>query len=437
MDYDDAVEYLDAHVGRGMEPGLRRIIGLLDLMGNPEAAYPIIHVAGTNGKTSVTRIAGMLTVAHGLTTGTFTSPHLERIEERLAVNGFTSTPAQFAQAVTDVAAFADLYEERSEESLTYFELTAGMAFAWFADQAVDVAVVEVGLGGRLDATNAARASVAVVTGIGLDHTEILGSSLDRIAAEKLGIVERGSTLVCGPLPREAMQVAERVAAEREVSLLRYGKEFSVAEAIRGVGGWQVDLDGINDTYEELFLPLHGRHQTINLAVATAAVEALFGRALDPDAMRDGLSVVTVPGRMEPVATDPLVMLDGAHNADGFRVLAAALSEEFKTTRWVLVVGLTGEKDAAGLVAPLVGRVSAVVAAPIDSPRAADPGEVAEAAGRSLGVPWESAGSVAQALDRARDLVEEDGSILVTGSLYLAGAARSVLLGDGTVQRNER
>ena len=159
MDYEQAVAYLDGHIGRGMEPGLSRITGLLDLMGNPEAGYPIVHVAGTNGKTSVTRMAGMLAVAHGLTTGTFTSPHLERIEERLSLNGHTATPEQFAQAVADVAAFAGIYEERSGSAPTYFELTAAMAFAWFADQAVDLAVVEVGLGGRLDATNAAHASV--------------------------------------------------------------------------------------------------------------------------------------------------------------------------------------------------------------------------------------------------------------------------------------
>jgi dihydrofolate synthase / folylpolyglutamate synthase len=437
MDYVDAVAYLDAHIGRGVDPGLERISGLLDLMGNPEAGYPIVHVAGTNGKTSTARIATMVAVAQGLTTGTFISPHLERIEERLSLNGFTATPEQFAQAVQDVAAFADIYEQRTARLLTYFELTAAMAFAWFADQAVDLAVVEVGLGGRLDATNAARASVAVITGIGLDHTEILGDTVGRIAAEKLAIVEPGSTLVCGPLVPEALAVAERVAVDRSVTLLRYGREFSVTAATRAVGGWQVDLDGLHETYEDLYLPLHGRHQTINLAVATAAVEALFGRALDVEAVRDGLAVVTSPGRMEPITVDPLVLIDGAHNADGFRVLAAALAEEFAHHRWVLVVGFTGPKDPAALVAPLAGMVDHVIAAPIDSPRAIDPSSVAEGAASALGVGGESAGSVAAALERARELAGETGSVLVTGSLYLAGAARSVVLGEGTVHRNER
>jgi dihydrofolate synthase / folylpolyglutamate synthase len=437
VDYPDAVAYLDAHIGRGVDPGLERIAGLLDLMGNPEAGYPIVHVAGTNGKTSTARIATMLAVAHGLTTGTFISPHLERIEERLALNGVTATPEQFAQAVQDVAAFADIYEERFGRLLTYFELTAAMAFAWFADQAVDLGIVEVGLGGRLDATNAARASVAVVTGIGLDHTEILGDTVGRIAAEKLAIVEPGSTLVCGPLLPEAMAVAERVAGDRKAALVRYGREFSISSATRAVGGWQVEIDGLHAEYEDLYLPIHGRHQTINLAVAVAAVEALFGRALDVEAVRDALAVVTSPGRMEPITADPLVLLDGAHNADGFRVLAAALAEEFAHHRWVLVVGFTGPKEPGALVAPLAGRVDHVIAAPIESPRAIDPASVAEGAAGALGVEGEEAESVEAALDRAREIAGEAGSVLVTGSLYLVGAARSTLLGRGTVHRNER
>jgi dihydrofolate synthase / folylpolyglutamate synthase len=437
VNYPDAIAYLDAHIGRGVDPGLERIAGLLDLMGNPEAGYPIVHIAGTNGKTSTARIATMLAVAHGLTTGTFISPHLERIEERLSLNGVTATPEQFAQAVQDVAAFADLYEERSGRLLTYFELTAAMAFAWFADQAVDLAIVEVGLGGRLDATNAARASVAVVTGIGLDHTEILGDTLGRIATEKLAIVEPGSNLVCGPLLPEAMAVAERVARDRTAALFRYGREFTITSAARAVGGWHVEIDGLHAEYEDLYLPLHGRHQTINLAVAVAAVEALLGRALDVEAVRDGLAVVTSPGRMEPIATDPLVLLDGAHNADGFRVLAAALAEEFAHQRWVLVVGFTGPKDPGTLVAPLDGRVDHVIAAPIESPRAVDPGSVAARVSTALGVEGEAAESVEAALDRARAVAGDAGSVLVTGSLYLVGAARSALLGQGTVHRNER
>ena len=207
VDYESAIAYLDRHVDLGMKPGLDRMTELLEMMGQPEFGYPIVHVAGTNGKTSTSRLITVILAAHGLNTGTFTSPHLERIEERIGVNGRTSTPEEFAQAVTDVAGFADLFEKKTGEVPSYFELTAATAFAWFSEQSVDAAVVEVGLGGRLDATNAADGEVAVVTGIDFDHTEVLGTTIEQIAAEKLGIVKPGSMLVTGAMPEEALQIA--------------------------------------------------------------------------------------------------------------------------------------------------------------------------------------------------------------------------------------
>ncbi len=434
--YDDALAYLDAHIGRGMRPGLERIRSLLDLMGSPQDSYPIIHVAGTNGKTSTVRMVSLIALGHGLSTGAFTSPHLERVEERIAVNGRSLDAAEFTQAMADVAAFADIYEERGDQTLTYFELVTAAAFSWFSTEAVDLGVFEVGLGGRLDATNVAHGAVSVVTGIGLDHTDVLGDDISQVAAEKMGILEPGTPLVVGPLLPEAAAVAASVCAEREGTLFRYGREFSVAHAVRAVGGWSVSIDGIYEQYEDLYLPVHGRHQTINLAVAVAALEALFGRALDADGLTEAAAAVTLPGRMEPVAHEPLVLVDGAHNPDGYRILAAALAEEFPTTRWVLVTATMKDKAVGQLVEALRGRiVSAVATRVTTSSRALPADDLAAALGDDMAV--EVAPDPASAVELARELAGPDGAVLVTGSLYLVGEVRSHLADRGTPQGGER
>jgi len=250
-------------------------------MGDPQEGYPVIHIAGTNGKSSTVRLAAAIVAGHGLVPGTFISPHLERIEQRFGIAGRDMTPTEFATAVADVAPFVDLYEARQSEGPTYFELTAAIAFSWFASQAVDVAIVEVGLGGRLDATNVLAADVAVITGIGSDHTEYLGEHLGDIAAEKAAIVDAGTPLVTGPLPPEAEEaVAARVAA-MSAPWRQFDVDFAVDDAALAVGGWLCDVGGIFERYDAVFLPLHGRHQVQNLAVAIAASEDLIGRALEP------------------------------------------------------------------------------------------------------------------------------------------------------------
>lgn len=437
-DYDDALAYLDDHIGRGMRPGLDRIRDLLELMGDPQDAYPIIHVAGTNGKTSTTRMLGVLALAHGLTSGTFTSPHLERVEERITVAGRMLDPDEFTQAIADVAAFADIYEERTGRTLTYFELVTAAAFSWFATEAVDLGIVEVGLGGRLDATNVAHGAVSVVTGIGLDHTEILGDDPVAVANEKMAILEPGTPLVVGPLLPEVAAVADRICRDRDGRLVRYGHEFAVEEAIRAVGGWWVTVDGLYDTYDDLYLPVHGRHQTINLAVAVAALEALFGRALDGDALAEAVRAITLPGRMEPISHGPLVLVDGAHNLDGYRILAAALAEEFPTTRWVLVTASMKDKDVGGLVDALTDRVTAVVATRVTSSLRGMPVDdlVSLLEGR-VAVPVEAVPEPGAAVERAQALAGEDGAVLVAGSLYLAGEVRSHLAGAEPVHGGER
>jgi dihydrofolate synthase/folylpolyglutamate synthase len=421
MNYEQAKAYVDRHIGLGGEPGLERIRELLDLMGNPHEGYPVIHIAGTNGKTSTSRLATLILVAHGHTTGTYTSPHLQRIEERLAVNGRFSTSEEFALAISDVAGFADLREGAGGVPNTYFELTTAAAFAYFADQAVNVAVLEVGLGGRLDSTNVVDADVCVVTSIGRDHAEYLGEDLRSIAAEKLAIAGLGSILVTGPLPEVAMEEANNRARELGIQHRRFDTDYGVGEYERGVGGWLVTIRGAETTYDDMFLPLHGRYQLTNLAMAIAAVEALVGRKLDVDAIRDAAAVATAPGRMEALASSPFVMIDGAHNADGVATLVESLQVEYPTTRWQVLLGVMGDKNVELIVDHLAPVVKGVVTTAVDAKRAVPPIELAERVRKVLGdVPVLVSENVEFGLDMARAEAGSQGAVLVTGSLYLVG-----------------
>jgi len=407
-----------------VKPGTERIAGLLALMADPQQGYPVIHIAGSNGKTTTSRLAASLLSAHGLTAGLFTSPHLQAVEERFTTAGEVMRPDELAAALDELRPFVEFFEERTGDGVTYFELTAALAFSWFAERAVDAAVVEVGLGGRLDATNVVDAEVAVITSISLEHTEYLGSTLAAIAAEKAAILGPGRVLVTGQLPAEALEVAGARAAATGSTWLRSGVDFSVARAASAVGGWLVDLEGVYRAYPDLPLHLHGRHQVANLAVAVAAVEALFGRALDPAAVAEAAGRTRSPGRMEVVSREPLVLLDGAHNPEGTAALAAALAEEFPTTRWTVVFGAMADKDVPAmlrLLAPTAGSLHAARAA--DSTRARPADEVAALAAEILGIPAVAHGSVAEAVAAA---LEEGGPVLVTGSLYVVGEARTAL-----------
>ncbi len=425
MNYDESVAYLNRHISHGVKPGLERIHLLLDAMGRPEEGYSIIHIAGTNGKTSTSRLATWLLVAHGLNTGTYTSPHLQKVEERLAVDGRVATREEFALAVSDVAVFADLLEDEGGDPNTYFEMTTAAAFAFFADQAVNAAVVEVGLGGRLDATNVVDAEVCVVTSIGIEHTEYLGEDVATITGEKLGILGPSSILVTGPLPDKARHVAETRARELGIQHRQYGSDFSVLDAERGVGGWLVSIAGAEETYEDLFLPVHGRFQLVNLATAVAATEALLGRKLDSEAVRDAAAAATMPGRMEPIASGPLVMLDGAHNADGVATLVDSVREEFPTTRWQVVFGVMGDKNVEAMLEHLEPITEGVVVTAAASDRAVPPSQLADHV-RAAGIPALVSEEVDQALDMARAEAGTEGAVLVTGSLYLVGEVRDLV-----------
>jgi dihydrofolate synthase/folylpolyglutamate synthase len=407
-----------------VKPGTERIAGLLSLMGDPHRSYPAIHIAGSNGKTTTARLAAGLLAAHGLKPGLFTSPHLQAVEERFEVAGEALRREDFGAALEEVLPFAAAYEDRTGDGITYFELTAALAFSWFAARTVDAAVVEVGLGGRLDATNVLDAEVAVITSISLEHTEYLGTTEAAIAAEKAAILSPGRTLVTGNLPPAALEVAGRRAAATESPWLRLGTEFSVADATRAVGGWLVDVEGVYGSYPELRLPLRGRHQTGNLAVAVAAVEAFFGRALDPQAVAEATASARSPGRMELVRRDPLVLLDGAHNPEGSEALAASLAEEFPTTRWAIVFGAMADKDVPAMLGSLAPAAASFHAARAGgTERARSASAVAALAAEAMAVPISAHDSVADAVAAA---LAAGGPVLVTGSLYVVGEARGAL-----------
>jgi dihydrofolate synthase/folylpolyglutamate synthase len=420
---DDAEAFLDDRIGRGGKPGLGRVTGLLDFMGDPQDAYPAIHIAGTNGKTTLSRMVQQILGAHGLATGGFTSPHLDVVEERFTLHGVTIDTRDFIDAVADIAWFVEAYEQQSGTPLTYFEVTAALAFSVFATAAIDVAVVEVGLGGRLDATNVLDASVAVITGIDFDHTEFLGSTIEEIAAEKAAIVGDGRALVTGVLSAKADATIAGRVSEVGANWIRTDADFFVTEADIAVGGWRCSVEGVFGKYEDLFLPIHGRHQVDHLATSIATCEMFMGRELDHDSLAVAVGSMSAPGRLEVVGHRPLVILDGAHNEQGFRGLAETIATEFPAMRWQLVLGVRGERDVAALVEPLKGLVTMVYGTAPDDPAAIPPETVAREAGATLNVDGVALPDIDDALRQAVESAEPDGGVVVAGSLYVVGEVR--------------
>lgn len=432
MNLQEALEYLEGHVnleatiyGRREAPTLDRIRELCGLMGDPQLAYPVIHVTGTNGKGSTVRMATSLLNARGLSAGTYTSPDLEAVNERIAKNGESIPDEDLAEVLSALADLEDLMGARPHR----FDLLTAGAFRWFADQAVDAAVVEVGLGGTWDATNIVQSSVSVITNVELDHVEVLGPTRADIAADKSGIVKAGSVFVLGEDDPELLPIfqsaAERAGAE---ALWRRGVHFAVTSNRVAVGGRVIGLRTPGADYEGLFLPLHGSHQALNAACAVVAVEAFFGAPASEEVVAAGLAAARCPGRMEVVGRQPLVILDGAHNPAGARAAAATLDEEFPDPSGrILVVGLLRGRDPAEMLEALGARKARlVVATAPDSPRA-QPAEQVASAARDLGIPVETVDQVRPALGRARERAGEDDLVLVAGSLYVVGAARAALV----------
>jgi dihydrofolate synthase / folylpolyglutamate synthase len=433
-----------------LEPSTTRISALMELLGSPQRSYPSIHVAGTNGKTSVTRMVDALLTALHRRTGRTTSPHLQSAVERISIDGAPLTPAQYVDTYREIEPFVELVDKQSEAAggprMSKFEVVTGMAFAAFADAPVDVAVVEVGMGGRWDATNVVDAPVAVITPIGLDHTEYLGEHVADIAAEKAGIIVRqGDDLVpidtvaviARQLP-EAMEVLLAETVRADAAVAREDSEFAVLDRQLAVGGQLLELQGLSGVYSEIFLPLHGEHQAHNAVVALAAVEAFFGagadRQLDIDAVRAGFAAVTTPGRLERMRSAPTVFIDAAHNPAGAEALAQALDQEFDFRFLVGVISVMADKDVDGILAALEPAFDQVIVTHNGSPRAMDVEALAWRAEERFGPERViTASTLPDAIEIATALVEEAGNddgfsgsgMVITGSVFTAGAARTL------------
>jgi dihydrofolate synthase/folylpolyglutamate synthase len=426
-----------------MEPRLAPLFRAMDVLGEPNKAYPIIHVTGTNGKTSTSRMIESVLRAHGLSTGRYTSPHLSKVTERISIDGHPVPDETFVRIWDEIRPYLQIVDSELEAEgqprLTYFECLTILGFAIFADQPVNVAIIEVGLGGITDATNVGDGQVSVVTPISLDHTDLLGDTTEDIAHEKAGIIKPGGYLVSAAQPLDAAQVLLEKANEVGVPFRFEGVEFGVESRTVAVGGQVVTIQGIAGRYPELMVPLHGAHQAQNAAVAVAALEAFFGgeKELDFEVLQEGFAAVTSPGRLEVVRTAPTIIVDAAHNPDGIKASAAALQEAFTFTRLVPVVGVLKEKDAEEILRELRESLGDMASeycfTQSNSPRAVPAAELAELA-VDLGFGEDNV-HIAEKLDDALEWAVEraeanddlSGGVLVTGSITLVAEAR-ILLG---------
>jgi folylpolyglutamate synthase/dihydropteroate synthase len=457
-------EILARRPEHSIEPSLDRIAALTALLGDPQRAYPVIHITGTNGKTSTARMIETLLRTRGLRTGLFTSPHLSSIRERISVDGEPLSAERFADAYDEVRPYLALVDESQPAALSFFEVLTAMAFAVFADAPVDVAVIEVGVGGTWDCTNIADGAVAVITPISLDHERYLGNTVTSIAGEKAGIIKPGAVAVLAQQPIDAAEVLLRRVAEVGATVAREGLEFGVTRRELAVGGQRLGIRGLLGEYDDLFLPLFGAHQASNAACALAAVEAFANAAptghhgeagesgwvvppgsaqpaaLDDELVRSAFEMMSSPGRLEVVRRSPVVVVDAAHNPAGMAATIAALSEAFAFTELVAILAVSEDKDVPGILDELEPVVSELVVTGNSSPRSADPGKLAEMAGAVFGpdrvravARLDDAIEVGIALADEADAREADGSgrlgaalVLITGSVITAGDARLLL-----------
>jgi dihydrofolate synthase / folylpolyglutamate synthase len=434
-----------------LEPSTARISALMEMLGSPQLGYPSIHIAGTNGKTSVARMVDALLTALQRRTGRTTSPHLQSAVERICIDGKPISPAQYVATYREIEPFVQLVDQQSEAAggpaMSKFEVLTAMAFAAFADAPIEVAVVEVGLGGRWDATNVINAPVAVITPIGVDHADYLGDTIAEIAAEKAGIIHKQDddlvptdtvAVIARQVP-EAMEVLLAQTIRADAAVAREDSEFAVLGRQVAVGGQLLELQGLGGVYSDIYLPLHGEHQAHNAVVALAAVEAFFGagaqRQLEIDVVRAGFAAVTSPGRLERMRSAPTVFIDAAHNPAGATALAQALQEEFDFRNLVGVISVMADKDVDGILTALEPVFDQIVVTHNGSPRALDVEALAPRAEERFGPERVvTAATLPDAIETATALVEEAGiegegfggsGMVITGSVVTAGAARTL------------
>ena len=416
-----------------IEPTLQRIAALVDVLGSPQLTYPTIHIGGTNGKTTTSRMIDSLLFEMGLRTGRFTSPHLETYLERISINGQNIDPKALIFSYNDIAAYLDLMDSKFDHPISFFEAMTALAFAAFAEHPIDVGVIEVGMGGEWDATNVVDADVSVIMPINLDHTEYLGETLTEIAQTKAGIIkESGFVVLAQQEPEVAKELLKR-AATMGADVAREGIEYSVLSRSLAVGGQLLTIQGASDTYEDIFLPLHGKHQASNAAAALVAVEAFFGdQELDIEAVRAGFANVTSPGRCEVVHRDPTIILDAAHNPHGAAAIAETVQSEFTFDEVIGVVAPMGDKDIHGILLELEQVMDSIIVTANSSSRSTPVDKLEKIAIEIFGADRVfSDESLENALERAikdtvRPLSEDSIGILVTGSVVTVGEARSYL-----------
>ncbi|HET8960511.1 bifunctional folylpolyglutamate synthase/dihydrofolate synthase [Nocardioides sp.] len=422
-----------------LEPSLDRIAAYTELLGDPQRSFPVIHLTGTNGKTSTSRMVDALLRGLELRTGRFTSPHVERMSERISIDGEPLTDEEFVQAFNDVAPYTHLVDSEQDHPLSFFETIVAMAYAAFADAPVEVAVVEVGMGGSWDATNVADAAVAVVLPVAVDHARYLGETPAAIAAEKAGIIKPGSVAVMAEQSPEVAEVLLQRAAEVGASVVREGTDFGVVTRVPAVGGQVVSLQGLRARYDDVFLPLYGAHQAQNAAVALAAVESFTGaQTLDGEIVSAAFAEVTSPARLEVIRRSPTIVLDAAHNPHGAEATAAALEDSFTFSPLIGVMGVMADKDAEGVLAAFEPHLAHLVCTQNSTQRAMPAEKLARAAREIYGDHRVSvAPRLADAIDQAATLAEAggvfgesvgSGAVLVTGSVITAGEARAMLKG---------
>jgi len=414
-------------------PTLERIAALVDILGSPQLTYPTIHVGGTNGKTTTARMIDSLLFEMGLRTGRFTSPHLESYLERISINGQSINAKELIFSFNDLSPYLDLMDTKFENPISFFEAMTALAFVAFAEHPIDVGVIEVGMGGQWDATNVVDADVSVITPIGLDHMEYLGNTIAEIAATKAGIIkEQGFVVLAQQTPEAAVELLRR-AAEVGADVAREGLEYSIDSRAIAVGGQLISITGLRGHYDEIFLPLHGKHQASNAAAALIAVEAFFGEQdLDIDAVRAGFANVTSPGRCEIIHRDPTIILDAAHNPHGAKAIAETLQTEFTFDDVTGIVALMADKDALGILQALEPVMNQIIVTTNSSERSMSVADLTKLANQVFGADRVfAASSLFEAIDKAiqdsvRPLSEESLAIVITGSVVTVGEARTAV-----------
>ena len=426
-----ADEVMDALLTRipenKLRPRLEPTRRAVELLGDPQKSYRVIHITGTNGKTTTTRIIERILRELGLRTGRFTSPHLVRLNERMAIDGEPVGDQQMAEVWADIEPILALVDAELEADgdtkLTFFEALAVLGFAVFADAPVDVLVLEVGMGGEWDSTNVADGDVAVFTPISIDHAERLGNTVAEIAKTKSGIIKPGAIVVSSAQPVEALEVIEAKSASIAERIAVYGRDFEVLDVELDAAGQRFSVKTLTSEYRDLFLPLHGEYQAENAALAISAVEAFFGASnrLFDDVLRVAIADSTSPGRLQVVSRSPLTILDAAHNPGGAEVLARAMKKSFGAPETVAVVSILADKDATALLEALDETAKTFIITQSSSPRAIPVEELAQLARNVLGAERvKTAESALTAMTLARREVADNGAILVTGSITLVG-----------------